>query len=81
MGSLQRGWQTGWCLLWLLYLLILTALTVGSFPAMALTPVARRSKDTYALVHAWVGLAQVHGAFCFCNRHKQKASSGASTEY
>lgn len=55
------------------HLLILTALTVGSFPAVAFAPVAPRPEDAYALVHARVGFAQVHGAFCFCNKHKQNS--------
>lgn len=54
-------------------LLILTGLTVGSLPAVALAAVAPWPKDAHALVHAGVGLAQVHGASCFCNRHKQKS--------
>lgn len=55
------------------HVLVLTGLTVGSFPAAAFTPVAPRPKDAYALVHTWVGFAQVHGAFCFCNKHKQNS--------
>jgi len=63
MGNICRG-----C-----HLLILTGLTVGSFPAVAFAAVAPRPKDAYALVHARVGFAQVHGAFCFCNEHKQNS--------
>lgn len=57
-------------------LLVLTALAVGSLPAVALAAVAPRPEDAHALVHAGVGLAQVHRASRFCNRHKHRAGSG-----
>lgn len=57
---------------------MLTALTVGSLPAVALAAVAPWPKDAHALVHAGVGLAQVHGASCFCNRHKQSSRLSTS---
>lgn len=53
--------------------LSLTALAVESFPAMTFTPVASRPEDAHALVHARVGFAQVHRAFCFCNKHRQNS--------
>lgn len=55
------------------HLLSLTALAVESFPAMTFTPVASRPEDAHALVHARVGFAQVHRAFCFCNKHRQNS--------
>lgn len=54
-------------------LLVLTALAVGSLPAVALAAVAPRPEDAHALVHAGVGLAQVHRASGFCNRHRAES--------
>lgn len=54
-------------------LLVLTALAVGSLPAVALAAIAPRPEDAHALVHAGVGLAQVHRASGFCNRHRAES--------
>ena len=73
---LRKGWRFGMGLGGLsrccsCHPLSLTALAVGSFPSMAFTPVASWPEDAHALVHARVGFAQVHRAFCFCNKHSQ----------